>query len=100
MSVVGVQLFELLAHAVDRRDVGNAVDLGRNRSDLVPQRHFIWVEWFVIGLAGLGLCIVKAISDRIGSAIQLGFSGEPNGSGLCVCFLIPMTDPVLKKVWR
>ena len=100
MSVFGVQLFELLAHAAVGRDVGRALDFGRNRSDLVPQRHFIWVKWFVIGLAGLGLSFVKAISDRISADIQLGFLDEPKRSGLCVCVLIPMTDPVLKKVWR
>ena len=44
VSVVGVQLFELLAHAAGRRDVGKALDFGRNRSDLVPQRHFIRIE--------------------------------------------------------
>ena len=97
MSVVDVQLFELLTHAAVRRDVGRALDFGRNRSDLYPQRHFIRIEWFVIGIAGLGLCIVKAISDRIGAEIQLGFSDEPNGSGLCVCVLIPMTDHPSQK---
>ncbi len=42
--------------------------------------------------SGLGLSIVKTISDRIGAEIQLGFSGEVKGSGLCICILIPLTE--------
>lgn len=40
--------------------------------------------------SGLGLSIVKAISDRIGAEIQLSFSDEVRHSGLCVCVLVPM----------
>lgn len=39
--------------------------------------------------SGLGMSIVKTISDRIGADIQLGFSDEENSSGLCVRILIP-----------
>lgn len=42
--------------------------------------------------SGLGLSIVKTISGRIGAEIQLGFSDELKGSGLCVCILIPLAD--------
>jgi two-component system OmpR family sensor kinase len=42
--------------------------------------------------SGLGLSIVKTISDRIGAEIQLGFTDVMNGSGLCVCILIPLAD--------
>jgi two-component system OmpR family sensor kinase len=42
--------------------------------------------------SGLGLSIVKTISDRIGAKIQLGFSDEIKGSGLCVCILIALAD--------
>jgi len=41
--------------------------------------------------SGLGMSIVKTISDRIGAKIQLSFSDEVKGSGLCVCILIPLT---------
>ncbi|MEO6624998.1 MAG: ATP-binding protein [Burkholderiaceae bacterium] len=42
--------------------------------------------------SGLGLSIVKTISDRIGAEIQLGFSDKANGSGLCVSIMIPLPD--------
>ena len=42
--------------------------------------------------SGLGLSIVKTISDRIGAEIQLAFTDEAKGSGLCVCILIPLAD--------
>ena len=40
--------------------------------------------------SGLGLSIVKAVTDRIGAEIQLGFSDEVAHSGLCVCVLVPL----------
>jgi two-component system OmpR family sensor kinase len=40
--------------------------------------------------SGLGLSIVRAISERIGAQIQLGFSDEAERSGLCVCVLFPV----------
>jgi two-component system OmpR family sensor kinase len=42
--------------------------------------------------SGLGMSIVKTILGRIGAEIQLGFSDEEKGSGLCVCILIPLAD--------
>lgn len=42
--------------------------------------------------SGLGMSIIKVISDRIGAEIQLGFSDKVKGSGLCVCMLIPLAD--------
>lgn len=42
--------------------------------------------------SGLGLCIVKTISDRIGAEIQLAFSDEVKGSGLRVCVIVPLAD--------
>lgn len=42
--------------------------------------------------SGLGMSIVKTIVDRIGAQIELGFSDEANGSGLCVCVLIPLAN--------
>jgi two-component system OmpR family sensor kinase len=44
--------------------------------------------------SGLGLSIVKAVTDRIGAEIQLGFSDEVRHSGLCVCVLVPMAKPL------
>jgi len=44
--------------------------------------------------SGLGLSIVKAITDRIGAEIQLGFSDEVMHSGLCVCVLVPLAKPL------
>ena len=41
--------------------------------------------------SGLGLSIVKAIADRIGAEIALGFSDEVKGAGLCVRLSIPLT---------
>ncbi|MYM96420.1 ATP-binding protein [Duganella vulcania] len=40
--------------------------------------------------SGLGLSIVKAVTDRIGAELQLGFSDEVRHSGLCVCVLVPL----------
>ena len=40
--------------------------------------------------SGLGLSIVKAITDRIGAEIQLGFTDEGRGSGLCVSVRVPV----------
>lgn len=40
--------------------------------------------------SGLGLSIVKAVTDRIVAEIQLGFSDEVAHSGLCVCVLLPL----------
>lgn len=42
--------------------------------------------------SGLGMSIVKTIAERIGAEIQLGFSDEAKGSGLCVCILISLID--------
>ncbi|MCL6486080.1 sensor histidine kinase [Janthinobacterium sp. PSPC2-1] len=44
--------------------------------------------------SGLGLSIVKAVADRIGAEIQLGFSDEVRHSGLCVCVLVPLAKPL------
>lgn len=44
--------------------------------------------------SGLGLSIVKAVTDRMGAEIQLGFSDEVARSGLCVCVLVPMAKPL------
>jgi two-component system, OmpR family, sensor kinase len=43
--------------------------------------------------SGLGLSIVKAISERIDAEIQLGFSDEMEQSGLCVYVLVPLMEP-------
>jgi len=34
--------------------------------------------------SGLGLSIVKAIAERTGARVQLGFTDEINNTGLCV----------------
>ncbi|NMM38479.1 MAG: two-component sensor histidine kinase [Glaciimonas sp.] len=44
--------------------------------------------------SGLGLSIVKAVTDRIGAEIQLGFSDEVRHSGLCVCVFVPVANPL------
>jgi two-component system OmpR family sensor kinase len=44
--------------------------------------------------SGLGMSIVKTISDRIGAEIQLGFSDQLNSTGLCVCIFIPLAIAV------
>lgn len=41
--------------------------------------------------SGLGLSIVKAITDRMGAEIQLRFSDEVRHSGLNVCVLVPLS---------
>lgn len=43
--------------------------------------------------SGLGLSIVKAITDRMGAEIELGFSDEVEDRGLCVCVHVPMAAP-------
>ena len=40
--------------------------------------------------SGLGLSIVKAITDRMGAELELGFSDEAKRSGLCVCVRLPL----------
>ncbi|GAA4024520.1 sensor histidine kinase [Actimicrobium antarcticum] len=42
--------------------------------------------------SGLGMSIVKAISDRIGAQITLGVSDAVTGSGLRVCLRIPLAQ--------
>lgn len=42
--------------------------------------------------SGLGLSIVKAITDRMGAEIQMGFADELKHSGLRVCVLIPLIE--------
>lgn len=44
--------------------------------------------------SGLGLSIVKAVTDRIGAEIQLGFADEVRHSGLYVCVLVPVAKPL------
>lgn len=43
--------------------------------------------------SGLGLSIVRAICDRIGAEIRLGFSDEVSARGLRVCVFMPLTKP-------
>ena len=42
--------------------------------------------------SGLGLSIVKAITDRMGAEIQMGFADELKHSGLRVCVFIPLIE--------
>jgi two-component system OmpR family sensor kinase len=42
--------------------------------------------------SGLGMSIVKTISDRIGAEIQLEFSDKAESTGLCISILIPLAD--------
>lgn len=42
--------------------------------------------------SGLGLSIVKAISDRIRAEVRLAYSDETKQSGLCVSVVIPITQ--------
>lgn len=42
--------------------------------------------------SGLGLSIVKTISDRIGAEVQLAFSDEVKKSGLCVSVRVPIAQ--------
>jgi two-component system OmpR family sensor kinase len=42
--------------------------------------------------SGLGLSIVKAISDRMGAVVQLGFTDEANSTGLRVSVSFPLTE--------
>lgn len=44
--------------------------------------------------SGLGLSIVKAITDRMDAEIQLGFSDELRQSGLRVCVRVLLTKPL------
>ena len=43
--------------------------------------------------SGLGLSIVKAITDRIGAEVRLAFSDEVKQSGLCVLVFVPTAAP-------
>ncbi len=43
--------------------------------------------------SGLGLSIVKAISDRIGAEVRLTFSDEAKQSGLCVSVVVQKFEP-------
>jgi len=43
--------------------------------------------------SGLGLCIVKAVTDRIGAEIRLSFTDEDRHAGLCVRVLLPLLKP-------
>lgn len=43
--------------------------------------------------SGLGLCIVKAVTDRIGAEIRLSFTDEERHAGLCVRVLLPLLKP-------
>jgi two-component system OmpR family sensor kinase len=47
--------------------------------------------------SGLGLSIVKAISLRIGAAVELGFSDEVQHSGLCVFVRFPVAKNLQKS---
>ena len=42
--------------------------------------------------SGLGLSIVKAIANRMGAEIRLGFSDELKQSGLCVSVFVPIAE--------
>ena len=48
--------------------------------------------------SGLGLSIVKTITDRIGAEIELGYSDEVNGSGLRVCIVIPLQSTLRGQI--
>ena len=50
--------------------------------------------------SGLGMSIVKTISDRIGAEIELDFSDEVNGSGLCVRIVIPLADACQESSYK
>jgi len=43
--------------------------------------------------SGLGLSIVKAISDRIGAEVRLGYADDAQKSGLCASIRIPVSLP-------
>jgi len=47
--------------------------------------------------SGLGLSIVKTISDRVGARIELAFSDESKQSGLCIRIFIPLAAGQLVK---
>ena len=44
--------------------------------------------------SGLGLSIVKAVTDRMGAAIELGFTDDARYSGLCVRVIVPLPNPL------
>ncbi len=44
--------------------------------------------------SGLGLSIVKAVTDRIGAEIELGFTDDARCSGLCVRVIMPLANPL------
>ena len=46
--------------------------------------------------SGLGLSIVKAVTDRMGAEIELGFCDEVRRSGLRVRVLVPVGPPFQK----
>jgi len=44
--------------------------------------------------SGLGLSIVKTVTDRIGAEIELGFTDDARRSGLCVRVIMPLANPL------
>jgi len=43
--------------------------------------------------SGLGLSIVKAIADRVGARIELGFTDKRQHRGLCVSVWLNLGEP-------
>lgn len=69
------------------QDSGPGIEIAERDRVLDPFYRTIGSE--SIG-SGLGLSIVKAVTDRIGAQIQLGFSDEAGHTGLSVCVIVPM----------
>lgn len=76
------------SHAVLRvRDSGPGIPLAERGRVFDPFYRSLGSEQ--VG-SGLGLSIVKTITDRMGAEIQLSFSDDVNQSGLCVSVLVPL----------
>ena len=74
-------------HAILRiQDLGPGIQVAERKRVFDPFYRTLGSD--EVGL-GLGLSIVKAVTDRIGAEIQLGFSDEGRHSGLCVSVLVP-----------
>ena len=85
---VDLSVSTLDGHAVLRvRDSGPGIPLAERGRVFDPFYRSLGSEQ---AGSGLGLSIVKTITDRMGAEIQLSFSDDANHSGLYVSVLVPL----------
>lgn len=77
------------------RDSGPGIHIGERERVFGPFYRTLGTDQ--VG-SGLGLSIVKAITQRMGAAVELGFSEQAQHSGLCVCVRFPVAKN-LQESW-